>query len=191
LGVEGNVCPRLIATQYILKNNLLSIKKKGLLCRDIPVDNFFAHYDTIRGVIISSGFSPQQADVIMMVLRLHLISGVCFASARYLGGINLSEKGVDRLVKRLSSNGLLEKSRVVRPDGTLGTNVLNPSPLLQLLKKALGALFKIPKGVVWHIKQRVDLFYGGCCVKWHIHWRDWHAFGEGWVNLKLPKAEGW
>lgn len=188
-GVEG--CPRRIATsKYIPMNNILSIKRKGLLSRDMPVDNFFAHYDTIRGVLISCQLSPNQADVVMMVLRLHLISGVCFASARYLGGVCLSEKGVDRLVKKLSNKGLLKKKRILRPNGTLGTNVLNPSPLLQLLKKALGRLLNLPKVAAWQIKQRVQSFYGGCSVKWHIHWRDFHMFGEGWLNLLSPKAAG-
>jgi biotin operon repressor len=176
-----------------------SLRGKGLLSRDIPLrnllplDRLFAYHDTIFGVLVSSGFTPRQAEVIMLILRMQLFYGSCFASAERLGrNIGVCEKTVDRLVKKLEEMGLLLKKRRKRLNGTLGTNILDLRPLVKLIVEAWGRLLSIPKEFARFIRQRVTTFKGGCSIKWSVlitKPRLFFASGEGWVNLKIGCAQ--
>jgi hypothetical protein len=173
---------------------------KGALSRDtplrnlLPLDRLFAHHDTIFGVLVSSGFTPRQAEIIMLILRMQTFYGSCFASAEWLGrNVGVCGKTVDRLVKKLEERGLLLKRRRKRLNGTLGTNILDLRPLVKLIVEALRRLLSVPKEFARFIRQRVTRFKGGCSIKWSVlitKPRLFLASGEGWVNLKTGQAHG-
>lgn len=196
-GVEQRGCPCLIGTNTPIRYKKVLEKKQKfnrVLSRDtgLTISEFFCHYDTVRGVIASAGLSPRQTDAVMMVVRWHLVSGICFASAKYIGhSAGLSEKAVDRLIRRLAESGLIHRRRVLRADLTLGTNILDPGPLLSLVKKALARLMALPRWAVRHIRQRVTILAHGCAISWRVHVGNLHACGEGWLNLGEGRAGGY
>lgn len=109
-----------------------------------------------RDALIQLLGSPKRAEMVLGAMRLQATYGSCFASARFLAGQAFSsEKSWDRLLRVLAEEKLVWKTRRQRPDGTLGTNLVNFLPLWQRLVKALGRILgagklKIYKRLITH-----------------------------------------
>lgn len=118
------------------------------------------HWDELYSILLKLLGTPRRAEMVKMALRLQVLSGKCFASAKYLAGAGFSnEKTWDRCLAYLKSQGWAETERAKRPNGYRSTNVLDLRKLWALIMAYLSSK-----------ASRIQRLSSGLWVKVHGAW---------------------
>ncbi len=106
------------------------------------------HYEMVCQILRSKMPSRQQADSTLLALNIQISCNICYASAEYLSAAAGSgEKLWDRTIGWLRGRGWAKTWRLVRPDGTYSTNLIDLRSLwewiVEMIKEGISAVEQI------------------------------------------------
>lgn len=92
----------------------------------IPIEQWRSSHPLVRQFLVGVTGNWGKADMTILGMGLQAVCGQCYASAAWLGAqVGSGQQRWDRTLKQLRDANLVRTTRRVRPNHTLGTNVVD------------------------------------------------------------------